>query len=268
MSEAQLAVDERNAEFWNELCGTALAQSVGVNDASAESLARFDAAYLDMYPYLERYLPDDLAGARVLEIGLGYGTLGQLMAKAGADYHGLDIAEGPVAMMNHRLRLMGFDDANLRVVRGSALELPYEPSSFRYVVSIGCLHHTGNVERAVSEVRRVLVPGGTAIVMLYNARSLRRLALATRRGVGLGPSAQENRARYDANSGGDPAPVTEFFSRRQATRFFAEFSSVRIRSENIGDVNLVRGRIRLRRQWFLGNLSRVAGLDLYIVATR
>jgi ubiquinone/menaquinone biosynthesis C-methylase UbiE len=163
---------------------------------------------------------------------------------------------------------MGFDDANLRVVRGSALELPYEPSSFRYVVSIGCLHHTGNVQRAVSEVRRVLVPGGTAIVMLYNARSLRRLALATRRGVGLGPSAQENRARYDANSGGDPAPVTEFFSRRQATRFFAEFSSVRIRSENIGDVNLVRGRIRLRRQWFLGNLSRVAGLDLYIVATR
>jgi hypothetical protein len=89
-----------------------------------------------------------------------------------------------------------------------------------------------------------------------------------RRGIGQGPTTQEERARYDANSGGDAAPVTEFFTRRQVSRLFAEFSSARIRSENFDSVNLLRGRIRLRREWFLGNLSRVAGLDLYIVATR
>ncbi len=53
----QSDIDASNAEFWSELCGSSLARAIGVNDASAESLARFDRAYLDLYPYLERYLP-------------------------------------------------------------------------------------------------------------------------------------------------------------------------------------------------------------------
>ncbi len=47
--------------------------------------------------------------ARVLEIGLGYGTVGQLLAQAGAVYHGLDIAAGPVEMMRQRLRWEGLE---------------------------------------------------------------------------------------------------------------------------------------------------------------
>ena len=73
---SQGALDAENARFWDELCGSSLARQVGVADASAESLARFDAAYLEQYPYLISYLPEGaLAGASVLEIGLGYGTL-------------------------------------------------------------------------------------------------------------------------------------------------------------------------------------------------
>ena len=49
----QPALDDRNAAFWDELCGTSLARSLGINDASAESLRRFDDAYLGHYPYLE-----------------------------------------------------------------------------------------------------------------------------------------------------------------------------------------------------------------------
>ena len=43
-------IDVRNANFWDELCGSALARQLGVEDASAESLARFDAAYMGSYP--------------------------------------------------------------------------------------------------------------------------------------------------------------------------------------------------------------------------
>ena len=53
------------------------------NDASAESLARFDRAYMDLYPYLERYLPWR-SGERMLEIGLGYGTVGACWSGAGS----------------------------------------------------------------------------------------------------------------------------------------------------------------------------------------
>ena len=52
MPQAQAETDIRNAEFWDELCGTTFARSVGVTDASPQSLARFDAAYMEFYPYL------------------------------------------------------------------------------------------------------------------------------------------------------------------------------------------------------------------------
>ena len=90
------ALDDRNAAFWDELCGTNLARDIGVHDASEESLARFDEAYFSLYPYLLGYVPGDaFAGKTTLEIGLGYGTLGEHLARLGTDYHGLDLAPGP-----------------------------------------------------------------------------------------------------------------------------------------------------------------------------
>lgn len=40
-------------------------------------------------------MPDSFGGKKVLEVGLGYGTLGQLIASRNADYYSADIAEGP-----------------------------------------------------------------------------------------------------------------------------------------------------------------------------
>ena len=37
-----------NKEFWNELCGTGLAKSLGIEDHSLSSIERFDNAYLDL----------------------------------------------------------------------------------------------------------------------------------------------------------------------------------------------------------------------------
>ena len=65
------AFDDRNAAFWDELCGTNLAREIGVHDASEASLARFDEAYLALYPYLLGYVPPDaFAGRRRWRSGL------------------------------------------------------------------------------------------------------------------------------------------------------------------------------------------------------
>ena len=143
-------IDDANAGFWNELCGTNLARELGLTDASPASLERFDRAYLDLYPYLAGYLrAPEMAGRHVLEVGLGYGTVAELLARAGADYHGVDIASGPVAMARARLERVPGARPD-QVQQGSALELPFPEASFDRVVSIGCLHHTGDLGRAVS----------------------------------------------------------------------------------------------------------------------
>lgn len=274
--QPQEQLDAANAAFWAELCGTGLARAVGVEDASAESLARFDRAYMDLYPYLERYLPWR-SGERLLEIGLGYGTVGQLLAERGLDYHGLDISPGPVGMMAHRLELLGLDGAATRAMVGSALAIPHPDESFDVVVSIGCLHHTGDVQRSIQEVRRVLRPGGHAMVMLYNRHSYRRAVMLPVRMVLRGAWRQREardelvRVTYDADSAGTAAPATEFTSVADVRRLFSGFSAVDVRRENFDDFVLrIAGRdlFAIPRAVFLGNVARVAGLDLYITATR
>jgi ubiquinone/menaquinone biosynthesis C-methylase UbiE len=263
-SDRQGQIDAENADFWDELCGSGLARSIGVTDASERSLQIFDRAYLDLYPYLDRYLPASLNGERLLEIGLGYGTVGGLLAERGADYHGLDIAQGPVEMMRERLRRQGVDRPEDKVTKGSALEIPHGDGEFDRVVSIGCLHHTGDLRQAITEVHRVLRPGGTAMVMLYNSHSFRQLALRVRRRA----DATSLRRAYDSNEVGEAAPSTEFVSRSDVRELFGAFDSVSMRAENFDDYALLRGRLRLPRRWFLRGPAQLAGLDLYITARR
>ncbi len=260
---SQGALDAENADFWDELCGSSLARQVGVTDASAESLARFDAAYLFHYPYLTSYLPGELLrGAEVLEIGLGYGTLsGQLLSR-GAQLHGVDIAAGPVNMVRHRIQLAA-QEPDGRVVQGSALALPHPSDTFDFVYSIGCLHHTGDLPRAAAEVHRVLKPGGTAVVMLYNrysARQLKRVVIPAL--LRRGRSAAQVRGMYDSNAAGESAPHTDYVSRRDVRRLFADFDRVSIDARNFDPLPYVP-RLRL-----LGNVDRLLGLDLYITARK
>ena len=273
--ESQHDLDTANADFWAELCGTGLARHLGIVDHSPVSLARFDGAYMDLYPYLGRYLPWN-AGERVLEIGLGYGTVGQLLAERGLDYHGLDISPGPVSMMAHRLEMLGVAAAASRVTVGSALAIPHPDQSFDVVVSIGCLHHTGDLAGAITEVRRVLRAGGQAMVMVYNRHSYRHSVMLPvsmmKRGAWRDPvrRAEFVRATYDAGSDGTAAPATEFSSIADVRRMFAGFSHVHARRENFDDFVLgVRGRnLCIPRAAFLNNIARLAGLDLYVTATR
>jgi SAM-dependent methyltransferase len=258
MSATQGAIDAGNARFWDELCGSALARQLGIDDASADSLRRFDDAYLDLYPYLERYLDaSEIAGREVLEVGLGYGTLSGRLAELGAELHGLDIASGPVEMVRHRLRLMG-RPADDQIVQGSALAMPFADASFDRVYSIGCLHHTGDLPRAVAEVHRVLRPGGRAVVMLYNRNSFRFLV----RNLLRRKSDEELRGDYDSNAAGDAAPHTDYVTPRQARALFGRFARVRIDRRNFDNLPYIP------RRHLLGNVDRLLGLDLYIVADR
>jgi SAM-dependent methyltransferase len=273
-ADPQSSIDKRNRAFWDELCGTRLAMTLGITEINPDSVARFDEAYMAHYPYLARYLDDlPVEGRKVLEIGLGFGTVGQILAQRGAHYHGADIAAGPVAMLRDRLRWLGRPDAGA-IVQASALELPWPDETFDTVVSVGCLHHTGNLPQAVREVHRVLVPGGTAFVMLYNAHSFRQLVVVQRERLRAArarrSSDEQVRGMYDANLAGDAAPHTDFVSRRDVRQLFGDFSDVAVQSQNFDSLTPTLGGhvLTVRREWLLGNVARVAGLDLYIHARK
>lgn len=263
-SEMQSRIDEGNQLFWNELCGSTMAIKLGITDHSAESLRRFDDAYMALYPYLLARVPvEKFKGLRVLDIGLGYGTLGQKIAEYCSEYCGLDIAAGPVSMMNHRMAMMGIKGG---ATQGSMLECPFDDGGFDVVVSIGCFHHTGDLQRCIDETYRVLKPGGRAYVMVYNKFSYRNWMMWPFTTLkALMSSAKESgtssqRGAYDADSQGRAAPETVFSSVAELQDMFGKFSSFDARKENWGG--------RMVRSLFLNNIAHLGGLDIYVCAQK
>lgn len=273
----QTQIDAANAGFWDELCGTWLAAKLGIKDHSPESLARFDEEYFRMYPYL---LPsvgaDHLQGKKVLEVGLGYGTLGQKLAELCGEYTGLDIAAKPVSMMNYRLQMKRLPG---RAVQGNSLEMPFADQTFDRVISIGCFHHTGNFERCVEETYRVLKPDGAAVIMIYNKYSYRQWMdspfKTLRMVVGemfasnakLKGNEKQN-AAYDSDLNGQGAPETEFLSIRDLKRILNRFGSVQFTKRNCEGMLKYNGRFLISRDRLLPVIGPWLGLDIYLEARK
>ena len=276
MTAEATALDARNMAFWNELCGSNLARTLGITDASAPSLRRFDDWYFAYYPYLAAEVGlDALGGQDVLEVGLGYGSLSQKIAEQGARYRGLDIAAGPVAMVSHRLALAGLPG---RAEQGSILAAPFGDGSFDRVIAIGCLHHVGDMARGIEECRRLLRPGGSLCLMVYNGYSYRRWLQAPRetggyllreaaghRGV-VGKVERRALLDYDGNAAGEPAPHTDFISVRSLRFLCRRFRRFACRRRNISQEPPFSSRTRealLRTRW-----PDLLGLDLYATAVK
>jgi SAM-dependent methyltransferase len=270
---SQADIDARNRQFWDELCGTQLAQTLNITPGSTQAIETFDHAYFNMYPYLTDCVPaGGFGGKKVLEIGLGYGTLGQHLCRHAEQYRGLDIAQGPVDMMNVRIERLGVSSAHFRAVRGSMLDCPFEDGEFDVVVSIGCFHHTGNLNRCIEQAYRVLKPGGIAYFMVYNKFSYRNWLKwpratweAVLRGTTTGRSHDE-RASYDANLRGEAAPETVFSSISELRQMCANFSSFRAVKRNCGVSHLkLNGALRRLALPVIGPLL---GLDVYVTAKK
>ncbi|WP_431064143.1 class I SAM-dependent methyltransferase [Methylotuvimicrobium sp.] len=272
----QKRISNENSGFWNELCGSQLAKYLGITDSSPESLKKFDDWYFNFYPYLSDHIPFEvLNGKDVLEVGLGYGSVAQRLAETGARYSGLDIAGGPVDMVNHRLNQNGLKG---HATQGSVLDPPFKSETFECVVAIGCLHHTGNLQLAIDQCWRLLRPDGQLIFMVYYAYSYRRFRMAPMttlaymvkefagyRGV-VGSSATRERAAYDSNSDGAEAPHTDWISVKSVKKMCAQFSNFTARIENIDQeppfTNTPRIEL-LTTRW-----PKIVGLDLYATATK
>ena len=265
----QAEVNAANARFWDEACGSVLARDLGITERTAESYGRYDRFYFSMYPYLFKHVPfSSVRGRSVLEVGIGHGNVAQRLAESGARYTGLDIAAGAVESVRHRFAVAGLSGA---LVRASILDAPFADRSFDHVVGIGSYQHTGNLQRALDETWRLLRPGGSASLMVYNAYSYRRwirfLAPTLRYwlwdvlGRGEAPRASTpERSAYDHDSLGDTPPATEFASRRRLRRMTSDFRRFHAELEQSGGMRLfgLRGRLLLCR-----TLGRAWGLDIY-----
>lgn len=63
------------------------------------------------------------------------------------------------------------DLPNVRIIKGSVLEMPFKENVFDFAYSFGVLHHTPNPEKGLSEIERVLKKKSPVFLYLYEDHS-------------------------------------------------------------------------------------------------
>ena len=104
-------------------------------------------------------LAGDVAGRRILDAGCGSGALFAQLRDRGATVTGVDLSAGVLQRARRRLGA----DADLRVA-DLACPLPFPDDAFDDVIASLVLHHLEDWEPTLTELRRVLTPGGRLIV--------------------------------------------------------------------------------------------------------
>jgi ubiquinone/menaquinone biosynthesis C-methylase UbiE len=103
----------------------------------------------------------------VLEIGVGNGSHAQLLASHARSYDGIDLTSYAVKSTTERMRRFGLDKPNVKIQQMDAEKMEFADGSFDFIWTWGVIHHSSNTRQILSEMRRVLKPGGRAVTMVY-----------------------------------------------------------------------------------------------------
>ncbi|QDT98133.1 methyltransferase domain-containing protein [Gimesia aquarii] len=104
----------------------------------------------------------ELKGLKILDAGCGGGRYSKVAAEAGGIVFGADhttAVEKAEQLCNHL--------ENVHLVQADLKHLPFEPSSFDFVFSIGVMHHDKDTRAVFNAVADMVKPGGRYSVWLY-----------------------------------------------------------------------------------------------------
>lgn len=115
---------------------------------------------LQMYHYLATKTVID--GKQILEVGSGRGGGARHIAGTlrPAFYTGVDLAQSAVDLAN-KIHVL----PNLKFIQGSAEILPIGDNLMDVVINVESCHAYGSVDKFLSEVKRVLKPGGQLLMV-------------------------------------------------------------------------------------------------------
>jgi ArsR family transcriptional regulator len=112
---------------------------------------------------LSRALIRLLPRARYADLGIGDGLLTLMLAEVAERVTAVDISKEMLSQLRTRAAAQGL--TNIELVEGEIEDLPLPDASFDVVVMSQALHHAVAPERALSEARRILIPGGRLLVL-------------------------------------------------------------------------------------------------------
>lgn len=108
------------------------------------------------FEYFDRFIPN-WQGLRVLDVGCGGGYTCEFLAQRGARVTGMDQSAACIEVAKSHAEEMGL---TIDYHVGLGETLPLEDDSFDVVVCVDVLEHVQSVAATVTEISRVMQPGG------------------------------------------------------------------------------------------------------------
>jgi SAM-dependent methyltransferase len=139
------------------------ARSRSVTFAGRPDRLRFrDSDYLDHETWVRPAMAQlgDVHGKPVLDLGCGHGMAAVILARRGAIVTACDLSAGYVAEARARVRA---NEADVCCVQADGHRLPFADGTFAAVWGHAIVHHL-DVPTAAVELRRILRPGGVAVL--------------------------------------------------------------------------------------------------------
>ena len=115
-----------------------------------------------------------------LDAGCGICADAILVAERGFTVQAIDFSEAVLEIARKNVKANGLDD-KISIRRADILALPFEDETFSHLLCLGVLMHIPALEVAISELIRVLRPGGALVISENNMYSLQSLALRSLR---------------------------------------------------------------------------------------
>ena len=126
------------------------------NQSYAEFLENWDESFYAKYA---DFLKPAAPGARVLDVGCGVGQVVKRLTDAGSEAHGVDVSEPNIAKAKRFSPLCQIYDGRT---------LPYADSFFESAGALNVLEHVEDPESFVTELVRVVRPGGRIVLSSPN----------------------------------------------------------------------------------------------------
>lgn len=116
------------------------------------------------------------SGQKVLDIGYGNGYLLKCLDKKfSPELYGIDISEDMLTEATKRNKRAN-NAGRLHLEIGDCCNLKYEDNMFASVTSINTVYFWSDTVKGLSEIKRVLMPGGSFINMVYTKEWLDALS--------------------------------------------------------------------------------------------
>jgi len=177
---------------------------------------------------------------RVLDVGCGAGRHLVFLARQGFQLYGVDLS--PTGL-SHARAWAEEEGLEVELRRADMTFLPYRDGFFDGVVCVFSIYHgtLAQVRKAVAEIRRVLRPGGAALIMFKSRESYR---------FGRGRQIEPN--TFLADEGDDAGALHHYSDRAEVEGLLSGFSVLRL-------FHLQQGTEEHPSAWWVAEVARPEG---------